>query len=267
MSLKKCIGLVSMAILGGAIAVGCSSKDDGNNNNPTDAGPQQDTGTKKDTGTVTPVDDAGDVDSGGPTECKPGPVTGFTPTWHPPKAATPSCTTALIVSFGKCLDAQSATDPACAPWGASADAAHKSCGACFFSKDTDAKWGPNLEYTASKTQQNNVSGCIALATKDVSATGCGAKVQASNECAGASCKPNCPTSSQEEVDALNACSEQAAGTVCKTFADASNTCIDEIADAGTADKCFVADSATFGDQFVAVATVFCGGAAADAAAE
>jgi hypothetical protein len=267
MSLKKCIGLVSMAVLGGAIAVGCSSSDSGNNNNGTDSGPPAaDGGGKKDTGVV-PTDDPGPTDDGGVTECKPGAVDGFTPTFHPPKAATPVCTAELIASFGKCLDAASATDPACTPWGTTADAAHKACGTCFFSNDTDAKWGPNVSFTASKTQQNNVSGCISLKEGNVTATSCGAKVQASNECAGAACKPNCPTTSQAEVDALNACSNSASLTVCKTFADPADACINAIADAGTADACFVPDSATFGDQFVAIATVFCGGKVGDAAAE
>src|SRR5207245_2946820 len=117
MSLKKCIGLVSMAVLGGAIAVGCSSKSDGNGNTPTDSGAPVDSGKPRpDTGTVG-GDDGSASDDGG-SACAPADETGFQPKWHPAKPASTDCTQAQIDAYHQCLkDGQTQQSPAsCAPF-------------------------------------------------------------------------------------------------------------------------------------------------------
>ena len=93
MSLKKCIGLVTMAIVGGAFAVGCSSSDTAGGTTGDSGTTVADTGVRRDTGTTT-EDAGGTADAGG--TCTPLPVTGYTPSKYNPPKQQNVCTTAEI---------------------------------------------------------------------------------------------------------------------------------------------------------------------------
>jgi hypothetical protein len=186
MSLKKIIGLVSVAALGGVsiYGMGCSSSSPaGNPGGGTDAG--KDTGTKADSsvadtgggGDTSPGDDSGG-DAG--MTCSAG--TAFTPTtWAPP---TPlhqgACTAAEITAW---TTSQSMTTGL----GMSGNAA---CDACIVTPVTAAAHGPAITATMGSTTilvEANFGGCVANLDGMKAAGSCGNSVDTENDCIGQEC--------------------------------------------------------------------------------
>jgi hypothetical protein len=270
MSLKKCIGLVSVAVLGSALAVGCSSKSDGTPSTPeTDAGTSKDTGTvARDTGVVTPGDDDDTSDSGA-TACVPADETGFKATWHKNLAKQTVCTAAQIASYGKCLDNQSDAT-LCGSWNGTLTAANKKCLDCMKTPSTAAAYGAVI--LKGNVLQPNVAGCIAVATNDPDGTGCAGKFQAGSQCTAEACTANCPVDANHPngIDDLNACITTAETGTCAPFV---STCNQDFVDGTPEAACNGAGAKTFGDYIAVISTVMCLGDSdastppADAAAE
>ena len=219
-----------------------------------DEGGAGDGGVKKDSG---PMSDGMVINT-----CMPGDVSTFMPSWKPPTPFNQArCTNTQINAFVDCLNGK--PDAAtCKTF--TGDAANKSCLQCADTPATAAKYGPLVSGTV--TIQVNVSGCIANATGDTSATGCGAKVLANSQCEQAACEANCPVSASDtgaEFMALLACQTKSDTSSCKTFAAAA-TCSDAlVGDGGVANKCDLV-GASFAENAVQMIKLFCGGAAGDA---
>jgi hypothetical protein len=245
--IKKALVFASLGI----VALACSSTvtlPAGGDEGGTDAGKLKETG---------PTPEAGPVST-----CTPGDVSTFTPSWKPPTPFNQGrCTNTQINAFVDCLSAK--PDAAtCKTF--TGDAANKSCLQCAATPATAAKYGPLVEGTV--TIQVNVSGCIANATGDTSATGCGAKVLANSQCEQAACEANCPVSASDtgpEFMALLACQTKSDSSSCKTYANDA-ACADALTgDGGTANKCDLV-GASFAENAVQMVKLFCGGAVGDA---
>lgn len=193
--------------------------------------------------------------------CAPGDTQLFTPSWKPPTAFHQAqCTAAQTALLVDCLN--DVPDAAtCKTF--IGDAANKDCLRCMVTPETAAKYGPLVSSTV--TIQVNVAGCIALATSDVSATGCGAKVLALSQCEEVACESQCPISLDGNPVAyanLLACEAKSISVGCKPYAmDAA--CADALtADGGAAVAC-VQSGATFAENAKAMARLFCGGITGD----
>ena len=188
----------------------------------------------------------------------------FTPTWKPPTSFHQGkCTDAQIATFVDCLNGK--PDAATCKTFFN-DAANKSCLQCADTPSTAATYGPLVLGTV--TIEVNVAGCIALATGDVTATGCGAKVLALSQCELAACEPNCPVSSSDtgaEFMALLACQMKSDAAECKKFADDAACATSVEGDGGVAAAC-APNGATFADNAIPMIKLFCGGAITDAGA-
>ncbi len=182
MSLKKIIGLVSVAALGGVsiYGMGCSSSSPaGNPGGGTDAG--KDTGTKPDSsvadtggGDTSPGDDSGGDAGMTCSASKP-----FTPIkWAPP---TPfgqgACTAAEIMAWTTSSNANTMTGI-----GMSGNAA---CDACIMTPDTAAAHGPVVTGTQGGMtffEEANFGGCIADVDGQKAAGSCGNTVNTQQDC-------------------------------------------------------------------------------------
>jgi hypothetical protein len=200
--------------------------------------------------------------------CSPANVQGYTPSWTQPKAPASACTEAELTGYGACLDSSGATSAACAGWSdASTDATvSAACRTCVAdSKASDMAWGPIVEVGPSGSdRQLNVSGCLAIVLHS-SGSGCAGNYQALAECEAAACADDCEGAS---VGALDACNQEADLGGCSNYVGPAEC----VGDAGAAaSACLGPPGGTFGQKFVAVASVFClqvdedgGGAGSDA---
>lgn len=201
---------------------------------------------------------AADAASEAGSTCKPGEITGFSPTWKEP----------IGLHLGKCSPTQIATLATCV-WpdpqrneatctAFFADNANAACIACGRTPTTEPKLGAVVSNGASV--QVNYPGCIAAVTNDVTAAGCGAKVQAKELCLDFACVSACPTPAGDNAafQALLKCQDDASKTVCKTFADAAKCADPFLAPGGAATVC--APTVTdFGDRVEHYLQLFCGG--------
>lgn len=249
-------------------AGGTSSKDagkkDGSSSSTSssdDAGDTKDSGsTKKDSGTVDTDADVGDADLGdadpgdGSTVidaaadvvtdsavadtgtdaalvCAPGSVAGFSPTWKLPNALHANkCTAQQVDDIMAACAGPSSTVSACD----SAMAAAPTCSGCLVTAESATTYGAIITTMNGDVWNLNVAGCIARTANDVTSTGCGAKVQASDQCQGKACDANCASAPINdyftcESDAIGtgggcASYETAAGCRTTAFAAASATC-------------------------------------------
>ena len=214
MSFKKCIGLVTMAIVGGAFAVGCSSSDTAGGTTG-DSGATTDARVVRDTGTTT--EDAGSAADAAGT-CAPQPVTGYTPsTYNPPKQQN-VCTTAEINKIA--TDCAAGFTAAACVADLSGTGVSAACRTCAITPEAATNWGPFVQLkgdagAADITFQN--AGCIDLVT---GVTGCGQAYYGVVDCLQASC----PTGTNGEVcgtdpnvDPAKACSTAALKTICKPY--------------------------------------------------
>jgi hypothetical protein len=140
--------------------------------------------------------------------CEPHFTAPWTPKWHPPREPRPgSCTKAQIDSNFIACHSTSGSQTACASF--RSNPAHKACNDCLFSDENEAAYGPII-WSADNSWRTNTAGCIAIVDRDLSAEGCGARVQAASACADDACD-GC-----EPFDKFLRCREKANSTVCQT---------------------------------------------------
>ena len=155
-------------------------------------------------------DDAAPTPGDGPDaggRCTPHLVATWKPRWKPPRTQRGACTERQIDLEYESCDGPRATSSACRSF--REDAANEACLACLLSDEDDPSYGPIIE--GGGLWKTNTSGCIALLDGDVSADGCGAKVQAASECYDAACAGCMP------AESFLACRQRAPETVCRPY--------------------------------------------------
>jgi hypothetical protein len=194
---------------------------------------------------ATPVDGSNDTtlpDVADGAACTPRDLTGFTPTWTPPAGFHQK----------KCSKAQNATIAACLQ----VNADRAACTA-FFGASENAEC-----LRCASAPENHFGGCVALATGDLSPSGCGAKFDALIECSNYACA-GCPLPTPFALDAGNSegagiCAAGAQNGACKPYADAARCTSGLLSDGGPAAVCnHPGDVAYF-------AELFCGDVPSDA---
>ena len=78
----------------------------------------------------------------------------------------------------------------------------------------------------------NLAGCVEQTDFSDAGLSCAIAMQAAWRCAEYACNPTCPVSDDRSEAAYFACTQQAAATVCKTYADPAAACLAAEADAG-----------------------------------
>lgn len=244
-----------------AVATFFACSDSRNTGLVSDAGP--DTGsikptgdggskTDKDSGDKTPVDN----DSGTTTtSCQPGSVSGFTAQWTPPAALhAGACSATQITTLIDCLFSSSASQSTCDAFQQAA--ANKSCITCAVTPSNAASFGP-LIVSQDNLVSLNLPGCVARTSNQMTNTGCGAKMQAAQQCSSAACEANCPVPSGDDqaLKARNDCETQADTGVCQTYTTDAKTCSDSLLQ-GASSAC--AQGQTFDDAAKNLVTMFCG---------
>jgi hypothetical protein len=237
---------VALAFLSLA-AAGCSGVTAPNSPAPVDGGWTPTDGGFVYTDALSPVDTGPLPPNDASAACAPAGVQSYQPQWTPPKRPAAACTAGELSAYGACLD--DTNSAACSPW-SSASATCKSC--VVDSKQTDPAWGPMVDFgTTSSDREVNLSGCVAIVLHDTG-SGCAGSVQALDVCEAVACADNC---AGESTGALSSCTQQADGAGCKNYV-APASCVEDGGSGVSA--CFAAvASPTFGQIFVAAATVFC----------
>jgi hypothetical protein len=178
----------------------------------------------------------------GDAACGPALAACWAPAWKPPNApAAGVCTEAQVTDLlAKCWG--DTFDPDCDVF--ERDPANAACLACIFSTEEDPRYGAVI-HLASRRVRTNEAGCMALVDGDMSATGCGAKLQASQQCSEAACA-RCAVSE----DQYDQCWEE-------SF---SSSCVYVLADAVCWRRPIYAICTrynTFQEAFAAMARIFC----------
>jgi hypothetical protein len=190
--------------------------------------------------------------------CAPRAVTGFAPVWTPPTALHQNqCSSEQIETLVDCVyDRPGHDQAACDAFFAAP--ANASCVACGYTKTTAAALGPILSNDTSV--QVNYAGCVARLEGDITANGCGAKLQASQLCLDEACVAACPVPDNDDGTAFAAflkCNDDAAKTVCKTFFDPTTCATPLTTDGGVASAC-LPNTQDFGERAADYVTLFCG---------
>ncbi len=205
--------------------------------------------------------DGGAADA--PLACPPAPLDEWAPpAYHHAQPRQPAaCSTLLINDFYQsCLGPTSSNDSCQQTWGAGADTAHQTCEECLVTPSSATAWGPLVSYapgggdggSAGGTVSVNVAGCVELL--DPTQLSCATSAQQADECEHQACDTTCPVSDSATFQNWQACIAASAACECNTY-DQAAACVNA-EDAGPAAACV--DGQTFSDQFLAVATVFCG---------
>ncbi len=198
--------------------------------------------------------------------CAPRAITGFAPVWTPPTALRQNqCSAAQIETLVDCVyERPNYNKATCdAFFAAPANAA---CIGCGYTKTSDPSLGPIISNDTSV--QVNYAGCVARLSNDVTATGCGAKMQASQLCLDRACVSACPVPDNDTA-AFNAylkCNDDASKTVCKAYFDPAACATPLTTDGGVASPC-LPNTQDFGVRAVAYVSLFCGAAITDAGAD
>jgi hypothetical protein len=197
----------------------------------------------------------------GVSDCTPGDVSTFVPAWKVPTA----------FHQGACADAQGDALIGCltnVPDAATcktffSDPANKACLACAVTPSTAPKYGPLVEGVV--TISVNAAGCIADATGDVSASGCGARVLAADQCDDFACEAKCPIPPNDDGSAyvaLLACRMAAGTSVCKSYSEAASCSRALTGVGGVAEECSLPGT-SFAENAKAMVKLFCGSATTD----
>lgn len=193
---------------------------------------------------------------GGATTCDPADQTAFKPKWTPPTAQQGKCTPDEITGlFTSCFT----TGGDCAGY----QKMHANCLKCAIQASSTATQGALTQYSPANIVSVNVGACIAAATGDNSATSCGAKIAAADNCKGIACQTSC---GMLGVDAFTACEDVAAAGTCKTWQDDSDACAMALPPpTGLVVDCFPKMSdPSFVEPASRAIAVLCGGGAAGA---
>lgn len=215
------------------------------------------TTTKKDGGTTEETDSGKKPkDSGAPpvTACAPGDVSSFTPTWKAPAVLhAGACAPTQITTLIDCFFNASASQTTCDAFQKAA--ANQSCIKCAATADSAPALGP-MVVSADSLVTLNIAGCIARTANQMTATGCGAKVQALGQCTDEACNANCPVPDGDDqaLQDRNQCQTDAESSACQSFATDAQ-CADALLQ-GAAAPCNA--GSTFEDLASALTTLFCG---------
>jgi hypothetical protein len=188
-------------------------------------------------------------------ECNPSAVSSFQPAWQPPEQWKQNvCTAAQISSFyDACL-----TPPISATACNAFVQANANCAPCLQSKDTDATGAAVVWHEQMQYWTVNVAGCIAQATGDATATGCGASYAAAISCRQTSCNACWVAQGQSATfQQFSDCETLAGSTTCQTYAEAVPTKCGDL-DKPPAGVCMPNSGATAQQAFMQVAPLFCG---------
>lgn len=210
-----------------------------------------------------PVDseDAGDLLNGfdagttTPAVCTPASVASFTPAWQAPEPWKQNvCSTTQITGFyDACL-----TPPISMTTCQAFVQANGNCAPCLQSQDTDAKAAAIVWHEQDRYWTVNVAGCIALATGDASAQGCGATYGAAIACRQSSCNACwAAQGTSATFEEFSDCESLAGSTTCQTYADAVPAKCGTL-DNGPAALCMPSESATAQEAYMQIAPLFCG---------
>jgi len=183
------------------------------------------------------------------------------PAYHPAQPKESVCSALLINDFYNSCLGPSASSGACAQsWGAGEDTAHTLCQACLITPSSGVTWGPLVDYgngSGQGTVSVNVAGCVELL--DPARVTCATSVQQADECQHQACDAICPVSDDTSFANWQACIGAAANGPCLGYLMSAGCVTSE--DAGPAATCV--SGTDFESEFIDIATVFCGGAAAD----
>jgi hypothetical protein len=198
--------------------------------------------------------DADALDAGSTLACPPGSVAAFAPTWKPPKPLhATACSPAEAELNVNCAFDPSSNPSVCDAY--LADASSSNCTLCVLTDDFDTTYGPLVMHGA--YADLNLGGCIAQASGDTSATGCGAKVQAIGQCQAFACSacPD-PSSGTKAMNDYLACLSAAMSTVCKDYVKAA-ACADALIAPDAAAEVCASGGNTFLGRARALAQLFC----------
>lgn len=199
---------------------------------------------------IAPDPVAGDDAGGG---CTPGDVSSFAPKWKPPVGMhQQKCSPTQAALLASCVwDHPGRDAAACKAFLNSKAPADAACVKCGYTATSGTSLGAVVSNGTSV--QVNYAGCIALTTNDLSATGCGSKVQAAALCQDEACVATCTNFKD-----LLACEKKAETGVCKSFTDEA-ACLDTaVNDGGPASICNP-DTQDFGERALIYTELFCGG--------
>ncbi len=188
-----------------------------------------------------------------PDECEPGDMSSFIPTWKPPAPLHSGKCSAAQAEALMCLFDAAADQSTCDAL--VNDPANDGCFQCIYTSSSGPKLGPVI--ITANFGSLNTAGCIAGVTGNTTATGCGAKLQASEQCADEACA-GCAIDGFDEnsIYEYQACTEQAATTVCSEFTDDA-ACAEALLDTdGGASVCGSGND--FLERAIVLAKLFCG---------
>jgi len=191
-----------------------------------------------------------------PAVCDPQSTSSFAPSWQQPEAWKQGvCTSTQIQGFHTaCL-----TPPIVKTTCDAFVQANSNCAACLQSQETDATSAAIVWHAQMRYWTVNVAGCIARATGDTSATGCGATYAAAIACRQSSCNVcwQAAQASTASFQQFSDCESQAGTTTCQTYAQAVPATCGTLS-AGPAAVCMPPSSATAADAYAQIAPLFCG---------
>jgi hypothetical protein len=183
--------------------------------------------------------------------------------YHHAQPVEPSACTVLLLNdyYTSCLGPQASATTCDQAWGAGEDTQHATCQSCILTQSSATKWGALVDYSLGGDAGEggivsvNVAGCIEIL--DPSQLPCAESVQQADECEHAACDAVCPVNDAASFANWEACVNASANGECLTYATSAQCESGE--DSGPAAACVTGSD--FQDQFMAVATVFCGGGA------
>ena len=193
--------------------------------------------------------------TGTPAECNPSAVSAFQPAWQPPEPWKQNvCTGAQISGFYTSCLTPPISEAACNAFVQQ----NAKCAPCLQSQDTDATaaaivWHEQMQYWTV-----NVAGCIAQATGDATASGCGASYSAAISCRQQSCNACWQAQGQSATfQQFSDCESLAGATTCQSYAQDVPTKCGNLA-MTAASVCMPSSSATAEDAYMQIAPLFCG---------
>jgi hypothetical protein len=189
------------------------------------------------------------------TICDPQSIAGFKPTWTPPETwKQTACAAAQISGFYAACLTPPIDETTCKAY----VAANSTCSACLQTEDTAPTSGAIVWHEHDAYWTVNVAGCLARATGDSSATGCGGSYSAAIACRQASCNACWAGQGTTTTFAeFSMCEQQAGESTCATYAAAVPAACGDISQ-GPGSVCMPASGATAQDAFMQIAPLFCG---------
>ena len=187
--------------------------------------------------------------------CDPAATTSFQPAWQGPEQWKQNvCTAAQISGFyDSCL-----TPPISSAACKSFVQQNANCAPCLQSQETDATGAAVVWHEKMQYWTVNVAGCIARATGDATAAGCGASYAAAISCRQSSCNACWQAQGQSATfQQFSDCETMAGSTTCQTYAEAVPAKCGNL-DTPPASVCMPNSGATAQEAYMQIAPLFCG---------